>query len=58
MVEIMTIMPKVCNFVWSLCRSTIPVKHRLAQKGMLVDTICEMCGEQRKWSTYLKILLM
>ena len=35
--------PKLLDFVWRLCSNYLPLRVRLHQKGVVLDTCCGLC---------------
>ncbi|KAK6126675.1 hypothetical protein DH2020_039583 [Rehmannia glutinosa] len=45
--------PKVKHFVWRACVEALPTKDGLLKRGVQVDPICDLCGEEPETQLHL-----
>ena len=45
--------PKVLDFVWRLCSNCLPLRVRLHQKGVVLDTCCGLYDMEVKVASHL-----
>lgn len=49
----MNIKKKLQHFLWRVCHNRIPVNANLKQKGLEIDDICRLCGEEKETVEHL-----
>ena len=45
--------PKVLDFMWRLCSNCLPLRVRLHQKGVVLDTCCDLCDMEFEDASHL-----
>ncbi|KAK6152513.1 hypothetical protein DH2020_015148 [Rehmannia glutinosa] len=47
------LLPRIKHFLWRACTDTLPTKSNLIRRGILMDTICHLCGEDIETLSHL-----